>query len=159
MPTPARPCQNSAANQARNSAMIQVAGKLAFGWRRFQRCDRAFLFSKGFKPPRGLGVRLEVKCLRNRAGPNLENQRRTRQVAGPVSDLVSELASEYDRRSVGGYILLGRVRCPPLGNPIRGQSRVANLVQQRAVADAQRARRLLAVPVTILQNFQNDFPF
>src|ERR1035437_1561959 len=59
---------------------------------------------------------------------------------------------------VGCDFLLGIVAFPPFDHPIRGQSCVANLVEQCAVADAQRARRLFAVPVTILQNFQDDFP-
>ena len=45
-----------------------------------------------------------------------------------------------------------------LGNAIRRQSRIANLIQQCPVADAQRPRRLLAIPVMILQDFQNDLP-
>src|SRR6202034_556984 len=59
---------------------------------------------------------------------------------------------------IGCDLLLG-VRFPPLDDAIRGQACVANLVKQRAVANAQSTRRLLAVPVTILQNLQNDFPF
>src|ERR1700728_4142542 len=45
-----------------------------------------------------------------------------------------------------------------LCDAIRGQARVADLVQQRAVADAQRPRRLLAVPMAVLQDLQDDFP-
>src|ERR1035441_5155898 len=62
------------------------------------------------------------------------------------------------RCSVRRYVLLGTIRVPPLDHPVRGKSSIANLVEQRAIADAQCARRLLAVPVTILQNFQDDFP-
>src|SRR5580692_12967130 len=61
-------------------------------------------------------------------------------------------------RLVGGYARLGSVRFPPFDHPVGGQPGIANLIEQSPVADAQRPRRLLPVPVAILQNFQNHLP-
>ena len=58
--------------------------------------------------------------------------------------------------SVGGDVLGGKRLYPAAGGAVGRQAGIANLVQQRAVADAQSAGRLLAVPVVGLQNFQND---
>src|SRR6516164_3343838 len=42
---------------------------------------------------------------------------------------------------------------------VGGQAGIADLVEKRTVTDAQRARRLLAVPMVRLQNFQDDLAF
>src|SRR5579859_4640663 len=57
----------------------------------------------------------------------------------------------------------GLVRCDILrtvwlaafDGPIGGKAGIANLVEQRPITDAQSTRRLLAIPVVVLQNFQN----
>jgi hypothetical protein len=57
---------------------------------------------------------------------------------------------------VGRDPLLGAIRLSPLDYAIRRQTRVADFIEQSTVADAQCARRLLAVPMMFLQNFQDD---
>src|SRR5215813_8289336 len=59
--------------------------------------------------------------------------------------------------SVGCDLTLARFLL--LAGAIGGQSGVADFVQQGAVADIQRARSLLAVPVVIVQDLQNDLAF
>ena len=63
--------------------------------------------------------------------------------------------AERDERLVRGDVF--RRSQGLLRDAIRGQAGVTNFVQQRTVADAQRTRGLLAVPMAVLQNFQNDF--
>src|SRR5208282_5892593 len=54
---------------------------------------------------------------------------------------------------VGGFVFL----ClPQAQRTVRGQAGIADLVKQGAIADAQRAGRLLTVPVVLLQHLQND---
>src|SRR5215469_1779741 len=50
-----------------------------------------------------------------------------------------------------------RVFAPPDG-AIRWQARIPDFIEQRAIADAQRSRRLLAIPMIRLQHLQNHFP-
>src|ERR1700731_4753234 len=50
-----------------------------------------------------------------------------------------------------------RVFAPPDG-AIRWQARIPDFIEQRAIADAQRSRRLLAVPMIRLEHLQNHFP-
>src|SRR3984957_12291138 len=90
---------------------------------------------------------------------NLGEIRRLYPGAESANICATMLGTDWRTGSVRRDSLLGIFRFPPLDRPpIRGQSGVANLVKQGAVADAQCTRGLLAVPVTILQNFQNNFP-
>ena len=49
----------------------------------------------------------------------------------------------------------GRLRRP--ADAVWRQAGVPNLIQQRAIADVQGPRSLLAVPVVVVQDFQNNF--
>src|SRR6202035_2699418 len=59
-------------------------------------------------------------------------------------------------RSIRCNFLFGIIRFPPLYQAIRRQASVANLVEQCTVADAQSTRRLLAVPMMVLQDLQDN---
>ena len=69
------------------------------------------------------------------------------------------MGSKSCEQSVCRDILFRTVRGALFDHAIGRQTGVSNLIQQCAVADAQSARRLLAIPVMILQNLQNDFSF
>src|SRR5579885_108616 len=47
----------------------------------------------------------------------------------------------------------------PTHGAVGGQAGVADLIEQRAVADAEGAGRLLAVPVMCLQDLEDDLTF
>src|SRR6266853_5361933 len=63
--------------------------------------------------------------------------------------------------AVNTVVFRGRFFCSSLfsllqaQSSVRGQTSIANLVEQRAIADAQCARRLFAVPVVMLQHLQD----
>src|SRR5256885_8316211 len=67
-----------------------------------------------------------------------------------------EMREFSPRTSVRRDVSLGSVFFAAFHHTIRGQASIANFVEQRAIADAQSPRRLFAVPVAILQNFQDD---
>src|SRR5450755_2228131 len=54
---------------------------------------------------------------------------------------------------VGGFVFLGLAQAQ---SAVGGQAGIADLVQQGAIADAQRAGSLFAVPVVLLQHLEDD---
>src|SRR5271165_6404151 len=62
-----------------------------------------------------------------------------------------------DEKSVGGGDVVGcLVSLRVAGCTVGGQTGVADLVQQSAVADVQCASGLFAVPMMMLENFEDD---
>jgi|SRR5271154_746708 len=59
---------------------------------------------------------------------------------------------------VGREIALDGFRLLAFDRAVRRQAGITNLIEERAIADAQRARGLLAVPVVRLQGLEDDFP-